>query len=112
MDFLKFNNKVERNVDIVTNPPYKYAKDFVEKSLNVIKSGCKVAMLLKLIFLESVSRKELFNENPPRYVYVFSKRIICAKNGKFDEYPSSAIAYAWFVWVKGYRGNTVIKWIN
>jgi hypothetical protein len=112
MDFLKFNTKIERNIDIITNPPYKYAKEFVEKSLDVVKDGCKVAMLLKLTFLESVSRKELFNENPPRYIYVFSRRISCAKNGEFDKYPSNAIAYAWFVWIKGYKGDTVVKWIN
>jgi len=24
----------------------------------------------------------------------------------------SAVAYAWFVWQKGYKGDTVIKWFN
>lgn len=112
LDFIKFKNKKLRKVDIVTNPPYKYAKEFVEKSLGIVEDGCKVAMLLKLIFLESKSRRELFETSPPKYVYVFSKRIVCAKNGKFEECPPSAIAYAWFVWIKGYNGNTVIKWIN
>ena len=112
LNFLTFENKKLKKVDIVTNPPYKYAKEFVEKSLKVVENGCKVAMLLKLTFLESKSRKKLFETNPPKYVYVFSKRVNCAKNGEFEKYPSSAIAYAWFVWVKGYKGNTVIKWIN
>ena len=112
LDFIKFENKKLRKVDIVTNPPYKYAKEFVEKSLDIIEDGCKVAMLLKLTFLESKSRRELFETNPPKYVYVFSKRITCAINGDFDKISSSAIAYAWFVWVKGYKGNTIIKWIN
>lgn len=112
LDFLTFENNKLRKVDIVTNPPYKYAKEFVEKSLDIIENGCKVAMLLKLTFLESKSRRELFETNPPKYIYVFSKRITCAINGGFDKISSSAIAYAWFVWVKGYKGNTVIKWIN
>ena len=112
LDFIKFENKKLRKVDIVTNPPYKYAKEFVEKSLDIIENDCKVAMLLKLTFLESKSRRELFETNPPKYIYVFSKRITCAINGEFDKISSSAIAYAWFVWVKGYKGNTVIKWIN
>lgn len=112
LDFIKFENKKLRKVDIVTNPPYKYAKEFVEKSLDIIENGCKVAMLLKLTFLESKSRRELFETNPPKYIYVFSKRITCAINGEFDKISSSAIAYAWFVWVKGYKGNTIIKWIN
>lgn len=24
----------------------------------------------------------------------------------------SAVAYAWYVWQKGYKGNTIVKWIN
>lgn len=24
----------------------------------------------------------------------------------------SAVAYAWFVWEKGFHGDTIIKWIN
>lgn len=25
---------------------------------------------------------------------------------------ASAVAYAWYVWEKGYQGDTVVKWIN
>ena len=34
-----------------------------------------------------------------------------AKNGDFDKYPTSAVAYGWFVWEKGYKGDPVVKWI-
>lgn len=33
-------------------------------------------------------------------------------NGDFDMYGSSAAAYAWFVWEKGYQGETIVKWFN
>ena len=33
-------------------------------------------------------------------------------NGDFKTFTSSAVAYAWFVWEKGYTGETGIKWIN
>jgi len=69
-------------------------------------------MFLKVLFLEGKKRKEMFKLYPPRHIYVSSSRIICAKNGEFDNYKSSAIAYGWFVWEKGYKGDTVIKWIN
>lgn len=98
--------------DIVTNPPYKYAKEFVEKALEVVRDGGKVCMFLKLTFLEGKARKELFCKNPPKIVYVSSSRLKCAMNGHFDETGSSAAAYAWFVWEKGYTGDTIIKWIN
>lgn len=70
-------------------------------------------MFLRLQFLEGKERQRLFKNFPPKVVYVFSSRILCAKNGDFeaDRY-NSAIAYAWFVWVKGYKGDTIIRWIN
>lgn len=101
--------------DIVTNPPYKYAQDFIEHSLKIIPKGNKVAMFLKVQFLEGKKRKELFRNHPPKAVYVSSSRILCAKNGDFERMKKgggSAVAYAWYVWENGYKGDTIIKWIN
>lgn len=100
------------NGDIVTNPPYKYAKEFIENALRIVATGRKVCMFLKVTFLEGKARKELFKQYPPKTVYVCSGRIPCAKNGDFDKYPSSAVAYAWFVWEKGFTGKPTIEWIN
>ena len=103
------------NGDIITNPPYKYAKEFVEHALKIVPTGRKVAMFLKVQFLEGKKRKQLFLENPPKTIYVSSSRIMCAKNGDFLKMKKgggSAVAYAWFVWEKGYNGDTVIKWFN
>lgn len=100
---------------IVTNPPYKDAQKFIEKSLSIIPEGRKVAMFLKLQFLEGKARKEFYKNNPPKTVYVSSSRIMCAKNGDFDTLKKSggsAVAYAWFVWEKGFQGDTIIKWFN
>lgn len=98
--------------DIITNPPYKYALQFVEQALNSVQPGRKVAMFLKLQFLEGKSRKQFFIQNPPKTVYVSSSRLTCALNGEFDKSSSSAVAYAWFVWEKGFKGSPIIKWIN
>ena len=117
LDFLAIHNYENTN-DIITNPPYKYAKEFVEKSLEVSKPGTKIAMFLKLQFLEGQARKELFLTNPPKVVYVSSSRLGCAKNGDFkvgkngELMIESAVAYAWFVWEKGFKGDTIIKWVN
>ena len=110
-DFL-LNKEPYNNGDIVTNPPYKYAQQFVEHALNKVDVGRKVCMFLKVLFLEGKARKELFNKYPPKTIYISSSRINCAKNGDFDTYTSSAIAYAWFIWEKGYCGETIIKWTN
>ena len=115
LDFLKTDveyRKRDFSRDIITNPPYKYAKEFVEHALDISMDSTKIAMFLKLTFLEGQARKKLFKKYPPKTIYVFSGRVKCAKNGNFDEVGSSAVAYAWFVWEKGFIGNPVIKWVN
>ena len=109
IDFLK--DVYEWNGDIITNPPYKYAKEFVEQALRTVKDGAKVAMFLKLTFMESKSRKELFTKYPFKTLYVSSSRLECAKNGKFSG-AGTAVAYGWYVWEKGYEGAPSIRWIN
>ena len=98
--------------DIVTNPPYKLAKEFVEHAIEIVSTGNKVCMFLKLTFLEGKARKSLFEKYPPKIVYVSSSRLKCAKNGNFEEKDGTAVAYAWYVWEKGYTGPTIIKWFN
>ncbi len=111
INFLEF--KEVNSMDIITNPPYKYAKEFVKHALDMSVDGTKIAMFLKLTFLESQSRKELFREYPFRTLYVSSARLRCAKNGEFEKYRknSTAVAYGWYVWVKGFKGKPVIEWI-
>ena len=115
IDFLKVKKQeltYEMPRDIITNPPYKYAKEFVEHALDISMESTKVAMFLKLTFLEGQARKKLFEKYPPKRIYVFSGRVKCAKNGDFESVGSSAVAYAWFIWEKGFAGNPIIKWIN
>lgn len=106
-----FNIK-EFNGDIITNPPYKIALPILKHCLDIIPTGNKVAMFLKVLFLEGKERKKFFEENPPKVIYVASGRLNCAKNEDFEKYTSSAVAYAWFVFEKGYKGDTIVKWIN
>ena len=63
-DFLSIDN-TEWDGDIITNPPYSYAKEFVEKALQIVPDGHKVAMFLKLQFLEGKQRKKMFLSTPP-----------------------------------------------
>lgn len=110
-DFLGIDNQ-EWDGDIITNPPYSFAQEFVEKALRIIPDGHKVAMFLKITFLEGKKRKFLFRNTPPLRVWVSSSRLKCAMNGNFDAVGGSAACYAWFIWEKGYRGDTIVKWFN
>lgn len=97
--------------DIITNPPYSAGLEFVERALETVRPGGKVAMFLKVQFLEGKRRGELFSKTPPRTVYISRSRLACAKNGDFT-HTERAIAYAWYVWEKGFTGDPVIKWFN
>lgn len=67
LDFLKQEDKLfSFEHDILTNPPYKYATEFVLKALELLHEGCKCYMFLKLTFLEGKRRYiELFRDTPP-----------------------------------------------
>ena len=86
------------------------ASEFVEHALDISMDSVKVAMLLKIQFLETKKRYDLFKKYPPKKIYVFVNRIDCGKNGEFGT-ESSAVCYAWFVWEKGYDGLPQIDWI-
>lgn len=114
IDFLKYNGKFDG--DIITNPPYKYALEFVKHALDIVPDGNNVAMLLRVLFLEGRKRRDFFEKFPPKKIYISSGRINCCKNGDFNKKDRkgkySALAYAWFIWEKGYSGETIIKWFN
>lgn len=110
-DFLNDFLNTNWSGDIITNPPYANALEFVKKSLQIIAPQRKAAFLLRIQFLEGSERRRFFEKNPPKYVFVFSNRVTCAKNGDFEKYSGSAMCYAWFVWEKGFKGDPVIKWI-
>lgn len=111
VDFLKSTKVFDG--DIITNPPYKYAQEFIEHALEIIGDGHKVVMFLKVQFLEGKARRKMFEKYPPKTIYVSSGRLRCAMNGDFEKYAkSNAVAYAWFIWEKGYKGETVVRWFN
>lgn len=100
---------------IITNPPYKYALEFILHALDLLPDGGKCMMFLKTTFLEGEKRnRQIFSNYPPQRILQFSKRVLCAKNAEFQKMRDgggSAVAYAWFIWEKGYKGPTTITWI-
>lgn len=116
-DFFKLPKKFSlpiryRDWDIITNPPYSQAQEFIEHSLKITPPWAKIAMLLKLQFLEGKKRKKFFKKHPPKIVYVHSERIMCAKNWDFEWLKKSwgsAVAYAWYIWENGWQWEPVIR---
>lgn len=59
---------------VITNPPYSLAKEFVEKSMEVVKKRTS-SNVSESSILESEKREDLFRKYPPKYVYVFRNRM-------------------------------------
>jgi hypothetical protein len=108
-NFLETDSIGNANV-IFTNPPYKIAEDFLKHFLEISDDNDLYVFLGRIQFLEGSKRRKIFDENPPKYVLVHSKRINCWKDGK-EVKESSAMCYAWFVFEKGYKGDTIVKWL-
>lgn len=111
-DLLKLDTQYKYDGDIVSNPLYELAQPIITNLMDKLETGRYLCMFLKLTFLEGKKRKELFDKYPPKRIWVSRSRIVCAKNGDFEKTKSSAVAYGWFVWQKGYTGDPIIKWFN
>lgn len=106
LDFLKSSRTAD---NIVTNPPFNSAEDFVLQAEKLARK--KYAFLLRLAFLEGGSRqKRIFNIIPPSRVWVFSERITFYPRDA-EIKGSGTTAYAWFVWDKSHTGQTELKWL-
>lgn len=112
VDFLthNFNRKFD---NIITNPPFNLAQEFIERALDLAND--KVIMFAKIQLLEGNKRREMFENTPLKYVYVFSKRVNPLRNGEeLDEKGkpwASTMCFAWFVWEQGYEGETIVRWL-
>ncbi|WP_346772397.1 methyltransferase [Chelativorans sp. AA-79] len=112
-----------RNVDwIVTNPPFRLARQFIARSSQLARIG--FAMIVRSAFLEGTGRYEgLFSKNPPSIIAQFTERVIMTKGIVRDpaklywdekaqkwKRPSTATAYTWLVWIDG-QSDTRFMWI-
>jgi hypothetical protein len=95
---------------VVTNPPFRLAEEFVQRSLIVARKG--VAILARTVFIESVGRyRKLFLPQPPCRLAQFTERVPMIK-GKLDRTASTATGYAWLVWSKEINTqNPELIWI-
>lgn len=95
--------------NVVTNPPFHSAEEFVHSATKL--ADRKFALLLRLAFLEGVSRQNtIFSKIPPSRVHVFSERITFYPKGAKIK-GSGTTAYAWFIWDKDHFGTTELKWL-
>lgn len=109
-DFLTHPYEALSHDWVITNPPFRLAEEFVERSIKVARVG--VAILARTVFLESVGRYEtIFRKAPPTTFAQFSERVPMIK-GRVDAKASTATGYAWFVWVKSKQNeHPKLSWV-
>lgn len=95
-DYLTMNLDYKPTV-IITNPPFLLGREIVEKALNDVVDGGFVIMLLRLNFFGSKKRKDMFDNQLPKYSFVHNRRISFTPDGKTD-----SIEYQHCVWQKGH----------
>ena len=90
-NFLEWEPDKEYDV-IIGNPPYTYAREFIEKCFKIANKNTVIIMLLRTAFLESKSRYEFWQQHPLSGLYTLSKR------PSFTGKGSDATSYSWFIW--------------
>lgn len=115
-DFLTWDCDKEFDT-IITNPPYKLAVEFIRKCISILSQNGQLAMFLKIQFLEGLKRKELFDNYPPKYIYVFRKRMQIFNEGveinpKTGKKWSSLLCNAWYIWDKKCNTEPIVRWID
>jgi hypothetical protein len=97
---------------IITNPPFKLARKFVDTAL---ERAPVVIMLLRLAFLESGERMDWFKGGSLVRIHISSRRLpMMHRDGWTGKKAGSAVAHAWFVWDKDHPlvGFPEIKWFD
>lgn len=103
--------------EIITNPPFSLATEFIEKGMSLLRDGGHCSIFMKIQFLEGEKRRRLFDTYPPRWIYVFRKRMDVFAEGmemnpKTGKKWSTTFCFAWFVFEKGYKGEPIIRWLD
>lgn len=105
VDFLMEHKLLAPN--IVTNPPFKLGEQFVRKAFDL--GADKIAVLCRLMWLETENRRDLFKQCGLVRVHVFAKRLGMAKSGLADK--GGMVPYAWFVFEKSCNGPPTLGWV-
>jgi hypothetical protein len=95
---------------IITNPPNKLATEFAEHALDL----CPRVMLLQPIqFLGAAKRTSLIEGGTLARVHVFKRRLpMMHRRNWAGKKNSSQIYYAWYVWDRAHRGQTILDRID
>jgi hypothetical protein len=93
---------------IFTNPPFNMQEDFL---LHALTFNVDVLFFVRLNFLSSIRRYKIYRKYAPAYVYVYSARAHCYKDGDKSK-GQNMIDYCVIMWKPPYVGKTKLRWIE
>lgn len=100
IDFLLENTIVD---NIVTNPPFNLAFEFMEQGLR-LADKC-LALLLPIRYLTGKKRAIFYKKHPPTKIIVIPNKIDFIGTG------NPVMEFAWFIWEKG-KNHTEFAWAD
>jgi hypothetical protein len=95
-DFLTFKHRDFRDVGCVFNPPFRFAESFIRQAL--VSGAPFIAALVRLNFLESTGRRQLFEAYPPQRVHVSQRRLQMHRLGWSGPKAAANWTFCWMVW--------------
>jgi hypothetical protein len=93
---------------IITNPPYEFATDFIDRALFLMREPRgMVAMLLRTDFDHAKLRAPLFS-----LCSEFSKKVVLTRRIKWfaDSKGSPSFNHAWFIWDYTHQGAPTLAY--
>ena len=108
VDFLMERQSRIDTEAIVTNPPFKLAREFAEHALALCP---RVIMLLRLAFLEGKRRTAVLDGGQLARVHVFKDRLPMMHRDGWEgpKLTASVVPFAWFVWDRSHRGPAILN---
>lgn len=113
VDFLSDDWQPGEYTDIVTNPPYGVAMEFIERARS---RADRVCVLVPMRFLNSGRRADYFRLKPPARIWILGNRpsmppgealwngLVSVGGGKID--------YCWVVFERGHEGGARVDWLH
>ena len=96
-NFLADGGNTADTVDnIVCNPPFALAEPFLKRALQLATH--KVALLLRLSWLEGQGRRWIFDTTPLAAIHPFASRVSMPPGSTHDVAKGGAVAFMWAVW--------------
>lgn len=95
--------------NIISNPPFELCTEFILKAHHL--GASKVAFFLKVTALEGAERSTALEYTGLTRVLVFRNRVQTLRSNT-PERGTGMMAFAWFVWERGYTGKPQIDWLR